>query len=146
MKNNTRLAVLCSMLAAAMLSTQAQAQPEPGPGNDTAVERRAILAALRPAIVRRTHGPVEFVVESINVSAGWALAKVQPQRPGGHTIDPATFLSATELEFADGTGVEALLRRRGGRWQLVQQQLGATDVWYMCFPGAPAALVGHCDQ
>ena len=30
----------------------------------------------------------------------------------------------------DGLRVDAVLRKRGGRWLVVEHAIGATDVWY----------------
>jgi hypothetical protein len=124
--------------------TEGAAQGNAGPRPATTAERRAILAALRPAIVRRARGPIEFVVEKMDVQAGWALAWVQPQRPGGRRIDPASILTKDQLTTTRETRVDALLRRRGDRWEVVRYELGHTDVWYACYRGAPAGLVGDC--
>jgi hypothetical protein len=130
--------------AAAPAGAPARAQRDAAPRAATAAERRAILAALRPAIVRRARGPVEFVVEKLDVQSGWALAWVQPQRPGGRAIDPASLLTRDQLTTTRSTRVDALLRQRGNRWEVVRYELGATDVWYACYRGAPAGLVGDC--
>jgi hypothetical protein len=108
-------------------------------------QRRAILDALRPGVVEAMRGPVEFVVEQMEVKDGWALVLAQPQRPGGGRIDPRTVLPADQLEFTDGLRIDALLRFKGGKWMPEDFKVGATDVWYVCYPGAPEALTGCGD-
>lgn len=108
-------------------------------------QRRAILDALRPGVVEAMRGPVEFVVERLEVKDGWALVLAQPQRPGGGRIDPASVLPADQLEFTDGLRIDALLRFKGGKWVSEDFKVGATDVWYVCYPGAPKALTGCGD-
>jgi len=125
------------------VAASVQAQRDTNPRTATAAERRAILAALRPAIVRRTRGPVEFVIEKLDVQSGWALAWVQPQRPGGRRIDPASVLTRDQLSTTRETRVDALLRRRGRRWEVIGYEMGHTDVWYACYRGAPTGLVGR---
>lgn len=129
-----RLAWLAA-LGLAALSGAASAQVQ-------GAERRAILDALRPAVERRLGGPVEFVVRRIDARDGWALVIAEPQRPGGGAIDPRRFFPADALEFMDGLTASAILRRLGGRWRLVEHQIGATDVWYCAMQGPPRALTG----
>jgi hypothetical protein len=66
-----------------------------------------------------------------------------PQRRGGGRIDWTRHFSAEERSMMDGLTVNAILRFRGGRWNLVDHAIGPTDVWY-CNPafGAPRALTG----
>lgn len=115
--------------------------PSVAPAVDSA-QRRAILDALRPEIADATHGPVEFVVQHLEVQDGWALVWAHPQRPGGAQIDPEAVLPAAQLEFTSSIRVDALLQMRDGDWNLEGYRIGATDVWYACYPGAPATLTG----
>lgn len=94
-------------------------------------ERKAILDTLRPAMEAALRGPVEFVVEDINVMDGWAFMSVNPQRPGGAQIDLAETGFVQEIEFMDGLYTFALSRFDGERWHHVEHHVGPTDVSYL---------------
>lgn len=105
-------------------------------------QRRAILDALRPAVEARLGPDVEFVVDRISVSPGWALVFANPQRRGGAPIDGRAIFG-DDIDSMDGLAVTAILRFQGGRWNLVDHAIGATDVWYCDGrTGAPASLIG----
>lgn len=121
--------VLALAAAAVMLPSLASAQ-RVGPSAAASVgsaQRRAILNALRPAVERELRGPVEFVINCIQVQGGMALVNANPQRPGGGRINPNIL---GDPEFRDGLTVTAVMRFRGGRWSRVDHAIGATDVWY----------------
>lgn len=102
------------------------------------VERRAILDALRPVVVKELGGPVEFVVTQIRVIEPYAFLIVTPQRPGGGVI-------ATPSEEMDGVRTEAILTKRNGRWSVTHHGIGATDVWYAGeVDNYPAGLIPGC--
>ena len=68
-------------------------------------ERKAILDAMRAHRRRFDPRPVIFVVSSLRVQRGWAWLSVRPQSPDGRS------------RFEDEN---ALLRRRGGRWEVAE--------------------------
>lgn len=77
--------VLALAAAAVLLPSLASAQ-RIGPSaaaSAGSAQRRAILNALRPAVERELRGPVEFVIDCIQVQGGMALVNANPQRPGG---------------------------------------------------------------
>jgi hypothetical protein len=126
--------ILSSLPAATPAAAQGRVSATAPAGPGTA-QRRAILNALRPAIERRLDAPVEFVVDRLTVHQGWALVFASPQRPGGGQIDGRRYFPNFEQDM-DGLGVSAILRFRNGRWQLVEQAIGATEAWY-CYDRAP---------
>lgn len=107
--------------------------------------REAVLDAARPIFESETGGPVEFVVNTLNVMDDWAYGDVRLQRPGGAPID----WSATK--FADdqtqGT-LETehnlfLLKKTKGGWSLAEYAVGPTDVawdWWRQQRHLPAEL------
>ena len=131
-----RSLIFALLLSAAMLPSASHAQvgPNVAPARGTA-QRTAILNALRPSIEAQLRGRVEFVINCLQVNNGWALVNAEPQRPGGRAIDNNIL---PDGDFRDGLTVTAVLRYRNGRWNLVDQAIGATDVWYLNI--APAAL------
>ena len=74
------------------------------PGRDS-TERKAILDAMRAHRRRFDPQPVVFVVSYLRVQRGWAWLSVRPQSPDGRS------------RFEDEN---ALLRRRAGRWEVVE--------------------------
>lgn len=110
-------------------------------------ERAAILDAVRPSLEAVLRPPVQFVVENMNVSQGWAFVTLLPQRPGGKKIDPLKTGLAKDWEhgFYDGLATYALLWFRNGRWNLVTSVIGPTDVawedWSYRY-GAPKGIFG----
>jgi hypothetical protein len=68
-------------------------------------ERKAIMDAMRTHRRRFDARPVIFVVDHLRVQRGWAWLSVQPQSPDGRS------------RFE---GESALLRRRAGRWEVVE--------------------------
>ena len=92
-------------------------------------ERKAVLNALRPAVEQKLGPNVEFVVQVIRVEDGWAFVMADPQRKGGKPID-GWKIFGEHFGNMDGLRTEAVLRKRNGRWQVVDWGIGATDVWY----------------
>jgi hypothetical protein len=92
-------------------------------------ERKAVLDALRPAIEAKLGPGVEFVVQVLRIEDGWAFVMADPQRRGGKPIDGRRIFGE-DFGNMDGLRVDAVLRKRGGRWVVVDHGIGATDVWY----------------
>lgn len=135
--SRSRLVAVCCLLALTLLAAalpghapalaQTQAAHEPKPGS---ADRKAILDAARPLLEVRV-GPVEFKVDWLRVSGDWAFAIVDPQRPGGGKIDLSQTTFADSAEYMDGIRTYVLLYRAYGRWNVVDQAIGPTDVfWY----------------
>jgi hypothetical protein len=129
-------ALLASAAAGLSLSTTAfalevSATAAPAPGS---AQRRAILDALRPSIEAQIGPDVEFVVREIRVVGGWAFVAADPQRRGGGKIDGHHYFP--HFDDMGGLSVTALLRYQNRRWNLVEQAIGATDVWF-CDHGPP---------
>ena len=91
--------------------------------------RRSILNSLRPAVERQLGTSVEFKVTLIRVQGDWAFVVADPQRKGGRPID-GWRIFGEHFGNMDGLRAEGVLRRRGGRWVVVDHAIGATDVWY----------------
>lgn len=119
-----------SSLAAAAALTAAQPSAGdytvPRPGSEI---RNAVLGALRPAVEERLGPNIEFKVTLIRVQRDWAFVVADPQRKGGQQIDGYK-LFGEDFGNMDGLRVDAVLRKQGGRWVVVDHAIGATDVWY----------------
>jgi len=127
------LVVAATMVGApeAALAQRVSASAPAAPGS---AQRRAILDALRPAVEAQIGPNVEFVVREIRVVRGWAFVMAEPQRRGGGAIDGHLYFPY--FDEMGGLTVTALLRYQYRRWNLVEQAIGATDVWF-CDRGPP---------
>jgi hypothetical protein len=71
---------------------------------------------------------VIFKVQHLRVAADLAFARVIPVLPNGADIDYSRTKYAEQLaEGAFDAEAEALLRREGGQWKLLEWRFGATD-------------------
>jgi hypothetical protein len=104
-------------------------------------ERKAVLDAFRPAIEAKLGPDVEFVVALLRVENGWAFVIADPRRKGGKPIDGYRIFGE-HFDNMDGLRVEGILRKRNGRWVLVDHGIGATDVWY-CDVGPKSLKRGY---
>jgi hypothetical protein len=120
-----------SIAALILLALSAAASPE----------RKAVLGALRPAIEAKLGPNVEFVVAVMRVEDGWAFVVADPQRKGGKPID-GWRIFGEHFDNMDGLRLEAILRKQGGRWKVVDYGIGATDVWY-CVVGPRRLTRGY---
>ena len=124
-----------SVLAA--LAMAAAAFSIPPPNSDL---RKAVLNGLRPAVEKRLGPKVEFKVALIRVQRDWAFVVADPQRRGGKPID-GWRIFGEHFGNMDGLRVDAVLRKRRGRWMVVDHAIGATDVWY-CDVGPKSLKAG----
>ena len=114
------------MISSTALLAAAGAFLVPPPGSGL---RAAVLDGLRPAVQKRLGSNVEFKVALIRVQRDWAFVVADPQRKGGRPID-GWRIFGEHFGNMDGLRVDAVLRRQGGRWVVVDHEIGATDVWY----------------
>ena len=121
-----------SMVLLALLICQALAQNQAStPGRGTP-ERQAIIDALRLPVQKQLKKKVIFKVDHLKVQNGWAFMKGVPQEPDGGAVDYRDTVYQTAIDAgAFDDGIVALLRKRKGRWQVVQYVIGATDVPYV---------------
>ena len=92
-------------------------------------ERKAVLDSLRPNVETILGPNVEFVVQVLRVENGWAFVMAEPRRKGGKAID-GNQIFGEDFDNMDGLRVDAVLRKRNGRWAVADWAIGATDVWY----------------
>jgi hypothetical protein len=120
------LAFLLSAIIPLSLNTFAQSAHTPEPGS---AERTAIMDALRVSAKEDLGRAVIFNVVTLRVVGNWAYARVEPTLPDGSEIDysKTKFKEQKELGMFDPQG-EALLRRNGGEWKVLEWVFGATDV------------------
>lgn len=115
-----------TLLACGLIAAVAAAPQTPKPGSP---ERKAILEALRVPVQRELKKPVVFKVDHLRVRDGWAFMTGVPQQPGGKKMDyRGTKWSEAIRAGAFDDWVCALLRKRDGKWRVVDRALGATDV------------------
>jgi hypothetical protein len=122
----TRLAlVLCCCIA---IGATALAQSAFTPAAGTP-ERKAIMDALRVRAEKDLEQKVIFNVDTLKVAGDWAYARVTPTKPNGDDIDfsETRYSEQVELGAFDPQG-EALLRRSGDSWKVIEWAFGGTDV------------------
>ena len=138
---NKTLLIALSCLAATATDSFAQRAYTPAAGTP---ERKAIMDVLRVPVQADLQQKVIFRVQHLRIVGQWALARVVPLRPDGGEINYSKTRYREDMEEGafDGEG-EALLRRAGDGWRLLEWRFGASDtevpMWLEKY-GAPAAL------
>ena len=133
--------IALSFLAAMTTASFAQRAYTPAAGTP---ERKAIMDVLRVPVEADLQQRVVFKVQHLRIVGQWCLARVVPIRPDGSDINYRRTRYRDDLEEGsfDGEG-EALLRRAGDGWRLLEWRFGASDtevpMWLEKY-GAPAAL------
>jgi hypothetical protein len=113
----------CALFGAGSLFAQMPHAPATG-----SAERKAILDVLRPACEIDVGRKVIFRVQHLRVADDWAFARVVPLGVDGKEIDYSrTKFAEAESDGAFDAEGEALLRRTGGKWKLLEWRFGATD-------------------
>ena len=128
-------------LAIGVSSNRAETPYTPTAGS---AERKEIMDVLRIPCEKDLGQRVIFRVQHLRVIGESALARVVPTRPDGSDIDYAKTKYREENEEGTFGGEgEALLRRDGGKWKLLEWRFGASDTevpeWLEKYH-APAAL------
>ena len=118
------VAAFCAMFLTTG-NTHAQKAHTPAPGS---AERKAIMDVLRVPCEKDLGLKVIFRVQHLRVAGDLAFARVVPIRPNGKEIDYSrTKYREQEADGAFDAEAEALLRRQGGEWKLLEWRFGATD-------------------
>jgi hypothetical protein len=112
-------------------------------------ERSAILDALRVPVERELKQKVVFAAENFNVQGNWAFLSGQPQTPSGGqpNYKGTSYQNAIKAGMFDNNFF-ALLKRTGGKWKVIQYQIGCTDVCYLPWQKdykAPKAIFPNMD-
>lgn len=123
MKSLRLICLICWLLVSGSLYAQSPSTPASG-----SPERKAIMDVLRVPCERDLGQKVIFRVQHLRVLNNWAFARVVPLQPNGKEIDYTRTKYAEENAEGvfDGEG-EALLRKEGGEWRLLEWRFGATD-------------------
>jgi hypothetical protein len=119
-----RTTLIALSLAAAVVPLASAAQIEPPRGSAL---RRELLDAVRPYAAEFVGPPVEFVVDTLLVSDGVALAELEIQRPGGEKIPPWS-----PIDYAY---IAALLRRDTRGWSVVHYVVSPNEPYFCEFAG-----------
>ena len=115
--------VWCVFASAGLVFAQTAHTPAAG-----SAERKAIMDALRAPAERDLGRKVIFRVQHLRLAGDWALARVVPLQPDGKEIDYSRSKYAEmEADGAFDAEGEALLRRTGARWEVLEWRFGATD-------------------
>ncbi|HRD49671.1 MAG: hypothetical protein JNK95_07570 [Candidatus Competibacter sp.] len=120
----------------------AQSRPYTSPPGDP--ERKVIMDALRTPVERALRKRVIFKVDLLKVQAGWAFMRGAPLRSDSSPMD---YRGTPYRQLIDDGMFDdwicALFHWRGGKWEVVQYVIGATDVVYADWSrrfGAPPGI------
>lgn len=120
---------------AALLPVAAQAAPAEAP---------ALLQAAQAAVQHDLQRPLALRAGTVHVAGPWAFVLAELRAPGGGVFSfDGTRLADAAREGYASRQAALLLARRDGRWQVVEQRIGATDVaWegWAARHGAPPSL------
>ena len=121
-----------SVAFVALFLCQALAQNQSYTPERGTPERQAITDALRISVQKQLKTKVIFKIDHLKVQNGWAFLRGVPQQANGSAMDyHRTPYQAALAAGAFDDGIVALLRKRGGKWQVVKYVIGATDVPYV---------------
>ncbi|MEC5126007.1 hypothetical protein VSU19_04560 [Verrucomicrobiales bacterium BCK34] len=124
MKSVQFLAVFCLLLASET-SLYAQATtPKAG-----TAERTAILDPVREPLQKAIGQKVIFVVDHMKMDGDWAFVIATPKTKNGGPISYVGTGFEDDANEADELTV-ALLRKKNGKWTLVEHAYFTTDVWW----------------
>jgi hypothetical protein len=126
MKMLKQVLVQLAFLLLFTYSASAQYMPEQG-----SAEREAIMDALRVPVRRELKKNMVFRVNLLRVKDGWAVISATPLKPGGSAFDWNGTKYAKCIRDGDcDKDVQALLKKSGNSWRVVDYGIGATD-WGM---------------
>lgn len=123
MRNPFALLIACLLLV--LTNLPLNAQPIKDYKTKTVAnnsERSKMLDLLRAEMYRKHKQQVQFVVEKLNVQGDYAWFQGQVQRKDGKEF---------EIEGeADCCHVEALLKKKSGKWYIEEMAAFSMDVWW----------------
>lgn len=122
---------LFSLLMIFALSAISLAQKVYTPEKGSA-ERTAILAALRVPIEKELKQKIQFSVQEFKSNGTWAFLSGEPQDMNGGkpNYKGTPYQKAIDADMFDNNFF-ALLKKTGGKWKVITQAIGCTDVCYV---------------
>jgi len=122
---------LFSLLMIFALSAISLAQKVYTPEKGSA-ERTAILAALRVPIEKELKQKIQFSVQEFKSNGTWAFLSGEPQDMNGGkpNYKGTPYQKAIDADMFDNNFF-ALLKKTGGKWKVITQAIGCTDVCYI---------------
>jgi len=121
-----------ALLLAVAVATPAPAQRGPAEPPRGSPERKAIMDALRAAVLPQLKQNVIFEVSHLRVQDGYAFLVGVPRRPDGTAVDyRGTVYQEAIDEGVFDDWIYALLARVEGRWRCLDFGIGATDVAWL---------------
>ena len=117
------------VLVFGVINTSAQAVAHPEKGSK---ERAALLDTLRGPVETELKQKIVFVVHDLNVQDNWAFLNGGLQTvDGGRPNFKITKYRENEENGAMDDDVQALFKKTGGKWKIVEKAIGCTDVCYV---------------
>lgn len=95
-------------------------------------ERTSIINALRVPVENELRQKIQFSIQTIKVQGNWAFVNGEPQSASGGEPDYAItkYADAIEEGMFDNN-FQALLKKTGGKWKVVEFAIGCTDVCWI---------------
>ncbi len=107
--------------------------------------RKTLLESIRPHFEKAFRQKIKFQVNRLRTDGEWAFLDGVALGLNGKPVDLKTTPFKNDMNAMDGPTVFALLRKKAGRWKLLTDAIGPTDVawsdWDARF-GAPRAVLG----
>jgi hypothetical protein len=138
----SRLALTLIVLALGASAFAQKPVTEVKPGSPL---RKTLLESIRPHFEKAFGQKIKFQVSVLRTDGEWAFLSSTALGKNGKPVDLKTTPFKKEMDAMDGPTVYALLRKKAGRWKLVTEAIGPTDVawsgWDSEF-GVPRAVLG----
>lgn len=110
------------------------AKPEAGPNKPAAEtgERKEVLDALRIPVSKDLKQEIIFVVDKFKVQGDWAFVDVKPKNkdggePNWKITEYQAFIDSGDFE----EGLYGLLKKKDGKWEVVEYLMNCHDVCYL---------------
>ena len=95
-------------------------------------ERTAIVSALRVPVEKELRQKIQFSIQTIRMQGNWAFINGEPQSANGGKPDYAITKYADVIEEGMfDNNFQALLKKTGGKWKVVEFAIGCTDVCWL---------------
>lgn len=95
-------------------------------------ERTAIINALRVPVENELRQKIQFSIQTIKVQGNWAFINGEPRSVSGGEPDYKITKYADAIdEGMFDNNFQALLKKTGGKWKVVEFAIGCTDVCWI---------------
>lgn len=136
-----------TFITALFITATLTAQVSPYEVKSGTALRKTILNSIRTPTEAELGQKVEFVVSAIMSKGNWAFANGSMQQPGGKELDFSKIQDKDlKMQIEEGmfdNNFQAVLRKKGKTWVVVERAIGCTDVCWLAWKdlkGVPAEI------